>query len=47
MYFYDMKGKLVNAITSGKFTVTDLTYVDERERRGLFYSKEFGKYSKN
>ncbi|MEP7255826.1 MAG: S9 family peptidase [Ferruginibacter sp.] len=35
MYFYDMKGKLVNAITSGKFTVTDLTYVDEK--KGIVY----------
>jgi dipeptidyl-peptidase-4 len=35
MYFYDMKGKLVNAITSGKFTVTDLTYVDEK--KGVVY----------
>ena len=31
MYLYDMKGKLVNAITSGKFTVTDLTYIDEKK----------------
>lgn len=35
MYFHDMKGKLVNAITSGKFTVTDLTYVDEK--KGIIY----------
>ncbi len=35
MYFYDMKGKLVNAVTSGKFTVTDLTYVDEK--KGVVY----------
>jgi dipeptidyl-peptidase 4 len=35
MYFYDMKGKLVNTITSGKFTVTDLTYVDED--KGIAY----------
>ncbi|MEP7237666.1 MAG: DPP IV N-terminal domain-containing protein [Ferruginibacter sp.] len=35
MYFYDMKGKLINAITSGKFTVTDLTYVDEK--KGVVY----------
>jgi dipeptidyl-peptidase-4 len=30
MYYYDMNGKLVNPITSGKFTVTGLTYVDEK-----------------
>ncbi len=35
LYFYDMKGKLVNAITGGKFTVTDLTYVDEK--KGVVY----------
>ena len=35
LYFYDMKGKLVNAITSGKFTVTDMTYVDEK--KGIVY----------
>lgn len=35
MYFHDMKGKLVNAITAGKFTVTDLTYVDEK--KGIVY----------
>jgi dipeptidyl-peptidase 4 len=35
MYFHDMKGKLVNAITSGKFTVTDLTYIDED--KGIVY----------
>ena len=35
LYYYDMKGKLVNAITSGKFTVNDLTYVDEK--KGIIY----------
>lgn len=35
LYFYDMKGKLVNAITSGKFTVTNLNYVDEK--KGVVY----------
>jgi len=35
LYFYDMKGKLVNAITSGKFTVTNVTYVDEK--KGIVY----------
>jgi dipeptidyl-peptidase 4 len=35
LYFHDMKGKLVNAITSGKFSVTDLTYVDEK--KGIVY----------
>ena len=35
MYYYDMNGKLINAITSGKFTVTDLQYVDEK--KGVIY----------
>ena len=35
LYFYDMKGKLVNAITQGQFTVSGLTYVDEK--KGLIY----------
>jgi dipeptidyl-peptidase-4 len=35
LYFYDMKGKLVNAITSGKFTVTNVNYVDEK--KGIVY----------
>ncbi len=35
LYFHDMKGKLVNAITSGKFTVTNIEYVDEK--KGIVY----------
>lgn len=35
LYLYDMKGKLVNAITAGRFTVTDVTYVDEK--KGVVY----------
>ncbi len=35
LYFYDMKGRLVNAITTGKFTVTSLAYVDEA--KGVVY----------
>ncbi|MBL7702257.1 MAG: S9 family peptidase [Ferruginibacter sp.] len=35
LYFYNMKGKLINAITSGKFTVTNVNYVDEK--KGLVY----------
>jgi len=30
LYYYDMTGKLVNAVTSGKFTVTDINYIDEK-----------------
>lgn len=35
MYYYDMNGKLINPITSGKFTVTGLTYIDEKN--GIVY----------
>jgi len=35
LYLYDMKGKLINPITAGKFTVTDVTYVDEK--KGVVY----------
>jgi len=35
LYNYDMNGKLINAITSGKFTVTDLNYTDEKN--GIVY----------
>ena len=30
LYYYDMTGKLINAVTTGKFSVTDLTYIDEK-----------------
>jgi len=30
MYYYDMDGKLVNAITTGKYTVNGITYIDEK-----------------
>lgn len=35
LYFYNMKGKLINAITAGKFTVTNINYVDEK--KGIVY----------
>ncbi len=35
MYYYDMNGKLINAVTSGKFTVTDIDYIDEK--KGIVY----------
>ncbi len=31
LYFHDIKGKRINAITAGKFTVTDIIYVDEQK----------------
>ena len=39
MYNYDMTGKLINPITSGKFTVTALTYVDEKNNFIYFTAK--------
>lgn len=35
LYYYDMQGKLLNAITSGNFTVTGLRKVDEK--KGIVY----------
>ena len=35
IYYYDMNGKLINAVTSGKFTVTDINLVDEK--KGIVY----------
>lgn len=35
LYYYDMNGKLINAITEGKYTVTDLNSVDEKN--GIVY----------
>jgi dipeptidyl-peptidase 4 len=35
LYLYDMSGKLVNPITSGKFTVLDIKQVDEK--KGIVY----------
>ncbi len=35
LYLYDMNGQLINPITPGKFTVTDINYVDEAN--GVIY----------
>jgi dipeptidyl-peptidase-4 len=35
LYYYDMKGKLMNAVTTGNFTVTALNYIDEQ--KGIVY----------
>ena len=35
MYHYDMNGKFINAVTSGKYTVTDLNFIDEQN--GVVY----------
>ncbi|HMI77476.1 MAG TPA: DPP IV N-terminal domain-containing protein [Ferruginibacter sp.] len=35
MYLYNMNGKLVNPVTSGKLTVTNVNYIDEK--KGIVY----------
>ena len=35
IYYYNMQGKLLNAVTTGKFTVTNISKVDEK--KGLVY----------
>lgn len=39
LYYYDMTGKLINAVTSGKFTVTGLNYVDEKNSTVYFTAR--------
>ena len=40
LYYYDMSGKLVNAITSGKYTVTDVNYIDEKNNVIYFTARK-------
>ena len=35
IYYYDMNGKLINAVTSGRYTVTGISKVDEK--KGIIY----------
>ncbi len=35
IYYYDMNGKLINAVTSGRFTVNNISKVDEK--KGIVY----------
>jgi dipeptidyl-peptidase 4 len=39
IYHYSMDGKLLNAVTTGKFTVTALSYVDEKNKTIYFKAK--------
>ena len=39
LYYYDMSGKLVNAITSGNFTVTNIEYIDEKNSLVYFSAR--------
>ena len=40
LYYYDMSGKLINAVTTGKFTITDLEYVDEKNKIVYFKARK-------
>lgn len=39
IYYYDMSGKLVNQVTTGNFTVTDINYVDLKNSVVYFTAK--------
>ncbi len=40
LYYYDMSGKLINAITAGKFTVTDVDFIDEKNSLIYFTARK-------
>lgn len=40
LYYYDMNGKLITTVTSGKFTVTDIDYVDELKNIVYFTARK-------
>lgn len=39
LYLYDMEGKLINPITNGKFTITDIKLVDEKNKTIYFTAR--------
>ncbi|MEO5893864.1 MAG: DPP IV N-terminal domain-containing protein, partial [Ferruginibacter sp.] len=39
LYYYDIKGKLINAVTTGKFTVTAIEYIDEKNNLVYFCAR--------
>jgi dipeptidyl-peptidase 4 len=39
LYMYDLNGKFINAITPGKFTVTDIHYIDEAKKLIYFSAR--------
>ena len=47
LYFHDMKGKLVNTITSGKFTVTNVNYIDEKKGVVYFMARSLENTARN
>jgi dipeptidyl-peptidase-4 len=40
LYYYDLNGKLINPITTGTFTVTELNYVDEKNKVVYFTARK-------
>jgi len=39
LYYYDINGKLISPVTSGKFTVTNLEYIDEKNNLVYFSAR--------
>ena len=39
IYYYDKNGKLINVVTSGKFTVTGIEYIDEKNNTVYFTAR--------
>ena len=39
LYYHDLTGKRINAVTSGKFTVTDVNYIDEKNEIVYFSAR--------
>lgn len=39
LYYYDMNGRLINPVTTGKFTVTNLEYIDEKNNMVYFMAR--------
>jgi len=40
MYLYDMQGKLINPITDGEFTVTEIKHIDEKKKQVYFTARK-------
>ncbi len=39
LYLYDMSGKFINAITPGRFTVTEINFIDEAKKKIYFTAR--------
>lgn len=40
LYFYDMSGKLINPVTSGSYTVTEINFIDENSKLIYFTARK-------